>query len=74
MTTHDRDKIITAAKESGAYISGPVPRWIERFYAIAHEDGRQAERKECSVLLETMSESDWLPKQLAKAIRARSTK
>ena len=46
-----KDKIIAAMKEAGFDIwvnsVGPVPNWIERFYAIAFEHGRQAEREEC---------------------------
>lgn len=54
MTTHDKDKIIAAAKEAGAKFD---PAWgiayncgtetFIRFYAIAFEAGRQAEREEC---------------------------
>ena len=55
MTTHDKEKIIAAAKEAdsgftgdddfnlGTYIVGLEA--IERFYAIAFESGRQAERE-----------------------------
>ena len=55
MTTYDRDKIIAAAKEAGIVIdkfgwtitSVPVER-MEALYAIANEDGRQAEREDCA--------------------------
>ena len=46
MTTHDREAVIIAAKECYHQYS----EWnidIERFYAIAFEAGRQAEREEC---------------------------
>jgi hypothetical protein len=88
MTTHDLDKVIAAAKESLAYISGPVPRWIESFYAIAFEAGRVAEREECISIVESYKVSvgnsragelacEWTMENLREirdAIRARSTK
>ena len=59
MTTHDKDKIIAAAKEAGAKFD---PAWglayncgtetFIRFYAIAFEDGRQAEREDCAKVCE----------------------
>ena len=50
MTTHDRDKVIAAAKEAGcsaSYLGSfySSTEAIERFYAIAFESGRQAERE-----------------------------
>lgn len=52
MTTHDRDKIIAAAKEAGfaEWENTDSPEFlalIAEFYAIAFENGRQAEREEC---------------------------
>lgn len=57
MTTHDRDKVIAAAREAGTYIDDdidgnptieviPESCW-EKFYITAFEAGRQAEREEC---------------------------
>ena len=53
MTIHDRYKIIAAAKEAGFSRAPPkFKHWrgtisdVERLYAIAFEDGRQAEREE----------------------------
>ena len=46
MTTHDKDNIISVANECHHLYS----EWnidIERLYAIAFEDGRQAEREAC---------------------------
>lgn len=80
MTTHDRDKIIAAAKEVGAY------RYINRaakdepthtftieqliaFYAIAFEDGRQAEREDIAGMASRMFGENGL--FIADAIRAR---
>ncbi len=58
MTTHDRDKIIAAAKEADSGFTGDESfnlgtslvglEAIECFYAIAFEAGRQAEREECA--------------------------
>ena len=60
MTTHDKDKIIAAAKEACcelretqdglvAYLGHTrISDVIERLYAIAFEAGRQAEREECA--------------------------
>ena len=53
MTTHDRDKVIAAAKEAGIDLDGinqSLPLYVatqeemNRFYAIAHEDGRQGDK------------------------------
>lgn len=56
MTTHDKDKIIAAAKLCG-YWNGQTIEMndvgIERFYTIAFEDGRQAEREACIDIVET---------------------
>ena len=60
MTTRDRDKIIAAAI---GCIEGPYDRSraititgneIERLYAIAYEDGRQAEREECVCIYKSL--------------------
>ena len=52
MTTHDRDKVIAAAKEAGfaEWENTDSPEFlalIAEFYTIAFEAGRQAEREEC---------------------------
>ena len=75
MTTHDRDKIIKAAKDAGCnagYLGGfySSTEALERLYAIAFEAGRAAEREECAKVLE---KNGWLL-QAADAIRTRSTK
>jgi hypothetical protein len=90
MKTHDRDKVIAAAKEAGnnCDFAVHIPAWdkstwefMERFYAIAHEAGRVAEREECAKVCDT----DWngdadtyayseAANECAEAIRARSTK
>ena len=50
MTTHDKDKIIAAAKEAGLFTRGNgywavcTTSELERFYAKGFEDGRQAGR------------------------------
>jgi hypothetical protein len=73
MTTHDRDKVIAAAKEAGFdfWIEsiGPIPFWIERFYAIAYEAGRVAEREECVQMCDNMVLYTGF--DCAEAIRAR---
>ena len=80
MTIHDRDKIIAAAI---GCIEGPYDRSraititgneIERLYAIAFEDGRQAEREECAkVCMQQCSviEEPHEFERCAEAIRAR---
>ena len=82
MTTHDKDKIIAAAKECfdcyedgrGRLEYSADEYGIERFYAIAFEHGRQAEREECAILVEDSDSDGPDPRDLADAIRARSTK
>ena len=72
MTTHDRDKVIAAAREARINKTWNSPEWyivFERFYAIAFEAGRVAEREECAKLA-TINRADLT----AEAIRARSTK
>jgi hypothetical protein len=60
MTTHDKDKVIAAAKKAGTYIDDdidgnptieviPESCW-EKFYAMAFEAGRVAGREECAVV------------------------
>jgi hypothetical protein len=72
MTT-EREQIIAAAKEAGVFNSIPIPQLLplERFYAIAHEDGRVAEREECAFLCDVLS---CTAPGCADDIRARSTK
>ena len=78
MTT--REEIIAAAKEAGftAYEIDITGSYIERLYAIAYEDGRQAELEECAKVCEDNacggSAFNSAAKYMAKAIRARSTK
>ena len=73
MTTHDRDKVIAAARESQlAYQSDVMLSLdeLEAFYAIAHEAGRVAEREECAKVCDEIAEADngyWC----AMTIRAR---
>ena len=99
MTTHDLDKVIAAAKDVGAYRyinraakDEPTHTFtveqLEAFYAIAHEDGRQAEREGCIGIVESYRVSvgnsrsgelacEWTMENLREirdAIRARSTK
>lgn len=85
MTTHDKDKIIAAAKEvgmpQGASDDFHTTLWllwypeIKRFYAIAFEAGRQAEREECAALCEYLPVGcGFEGRTFADAIRARSTK
>ena len=79
MTTHDRDKVIAAAKEAGfkpgflghIYV-GSSTEAVERFYAIAFEAGRQAELEECAKECDFFN--DPMTRRAAAAIRARSTK
>lgn len=77
MTTHDRDKVIAAAKEC----YHPYSEWsidLARFYAIAFEAGRVAEREACAVVCERLISGDgicadnevWIH-DCAEAIRAR---
>ena len=81
MTTHDRDKVLAAAKEAGAKFD---PAWglayncgtetFIRFYAIAFEHGRQAEREDCAkVCMQQCSviEEPHEFERCAEAIRAR---
>ena len=89
MTTHE--KIIAAAKEAGfAYWNTFTPGYKamhDKFYAIAFEDGRQAEREECAKVYECQQDKTvsggasgnyWkrraTPQDCADAIRARGTK
>jgi hypothetical protein len=84
MTTHDRDRIISAAKDAGFEHWDQFPlgykQKLERFYAIAHEAGCVAEREECAKLLlngsflHDKSPGKQLAEDAAKVIRARSTK
>ena len=49
MTTHDRKKVIAASKKAGVYSEACEHVFgasLERFYAIAHEAGRVAERED----------------------------
>ena len=89
MTTHDRDKVIAAAKEADSGFTGDESfnlgtslvglEAVERFYAIAHEDGRKVEREDCAKLCEsTYPEYGGAnpycfetPSECAEAIRAR---
>lgn len=83
MTTHDRDKIIAAAKEADSGFTGDESfnlgtslvglEAVEYFYAIAFEHGRQAEREECAKVCEHIDSlaSSNPPMLCAKAIRAR---
>ena len=76
MTTHDRDKIIAAAKEAGmsGLVEGGLIDNFEQFYAIAFEDGRLAEREDCAkVCMQQCSviEEPHEFERCAKAIRAR---
>jgi hypothetical protein len=87
MTTHDRDKVIAAASDAGFSVA--QTHWdderlvIERFYAIAFEAGRVAEREECAKVCEEIrvivdGNHPWtalhVQNQCIDAIRARSTK
>lgn len=75
MITHDRDKIIAAAKDAGMFSSIPLPQWLptERFYATAFEAGRQAERDDLSTIFGEMH--TWLTNiAVVATICARSTK
>lgn len=86
MTTHDRDKVIDAARKVFADINmhGPDettdsvsmnPYQLAQFYAIAFEDGRQAEREACVKLCESYSyRMDAGIGHLITAIRKRNTK
>ena len=84
MTTHDRDKVIAAAKEAGfaEWENTDSPEFlalIAEFYAIAFEAGRQAEREDCAKVCEsTYPEYGGAnpycfetPSECAEAIRAR---
>ena len=77
MTTHNKDKIIAAAKECGigwAEGLGGMPEFLEAFYAITFEDGRHAEREECAkVCMQQCSviEEPHEFERCAEAIRAR---
>jgi hypothetical protein len=80
MTTHDRDKVIAAAKEAGMFNSIPLSKLLplELFYAIANEAGRVAEREECAKVCEELP-SLWptervIADECSSAIRARTTK
>lgn len=65
-TTHDKDKIIAAAKEADPGINEQTVDFLdedgieklERFYAIAFEAGRQAEREECAAICDAFA-SGW---------------
>lgn len=75
MTT-EREMLEFAAKDAGfnpSYLGGYVlgEQEIERFYSIAFDAGRQAEREECAKVCESIK-SNW--NYCAEAIRARSTK
>ena len=95
MTTHDKDKIIAAAKEACcelretqdglvAYLGHTrISDVIERLYAIAFDDGRQAEREEIvkdllPPIATPQTKAHYIANEIAdalcKAIRARSTK
>ena len=79
-----KDKIIAAAKEAGAKFD---PAWglayncgtetFIRFYAIAFEHGRQAEREECAIEAEKQAQDEpyghakFRCHNIAEAIRAR---
>ncbi len=74
MTT--REQIIAAAKEAGITYSGTMPEIFDsqdvlaKFYAIAFEAGRVAEREACAALCDEIAEADngyWC----AMTIRAR---
>jgi len=83
MTT--REQIIAASKESRLEIlhikDANRKEWrvidlalpeLERFYAIAFEAGRNAEREECAKLVEDSDSDGPDPRELAEAIRARN--
>jgi hypothetical protein len=69
MTIHDRDKIIALREEADKFATNELscegeyhPDFHtvsdERFYAIAFEAGRQAEREECAKYIENQSLPD----------------
>ena len=70
MTTHDRDKIIAIAEEVKAN-NDMFGDFSVALYAIAFEDGRQAEREECAQYAETFSYMSENFMALAEEIRAR---
>ena len=83
MTTHNKDKIIAAAKEVGfaEWENTDSPEFLSlifEFYAIAFEAGRQAEREECAKVCDKEHvDPHNLPaaivaRRCADAIRARS--
>jgi hypothetical protein len=77
MTTHDRDKVIAATKECfdcyedgrGRFEYSADEYGLERFYAIAYEAGRVAEREECVQMCDNMVLYTGF--DCAEAIRAR---
>lgn len=78
MTTHEQ--IIAAAKEAGISYSGKMPEvfdsqdMLTKFYAIAFEAGRQAEREECCSIVFGQCGSDNVAQRTVDAISARGTK
>jgi hypothetical protein len=81
MTTHDRDKVIAAAKEAsfceelwdvnGAIVWSAELNHMERFYAIAFEAGRVDEREDCALICDSHADD---PVYCGEAIRVRSMK
>ena len=78
MITHDRDKVISAAKEAGFIYYGEFPQdykcKIESLYTIAFEAGRVAEREECAKIIEKQDVDPAFKHRMAFSIRSRSTK
>ena len=78
MTTHDKDKIIAAAREAGFLYYDEFPQdykcKIEALYAIAFEAGRVAEREEFAQILARQNADPSFKHRIASAIRARSMK
>ena len=82
MTTHDRNKIIAAANIFNAYKL--AFDWyafdeeeLERFYAIAFEAGRVAEREECANVCENnywSEEIDWWLRATKKDVSAKAAR
>jgi hypothetical protein len=61
MTT--REQIIAAAKDAGLFAYGDP---LERFYSIAHEDGRASRDEEIAELRKQLAELlDWQQKAFA---------
>ena len=86
MTTHDRDKVIAAAKEARIDFDGinnSLPLYVataeemERFYSIAFEAGSVAEREECAKVCENnywSEEIDWWLSATKKDVSAKAAR